>query len=75
MAEVKTARLLLKHLQPADKCRLVELIGAPEVAENLSRVPYLYTLSDAEDWLAVVKENPFNLSIFPQRRTDWRGVS
>ena len=64
MAEIKTARLLLKHLQPADKNRLVELIGVPEVAENLSRVPYPYTLSDAEDWLAVVAENPFNLSIF-----------
>jgi len=64
MAAIKTARLLLKHLQPADKYRLVELIGVPEVAENLSRVPHPYTLSDAEDWLEVVKENPFNLSIF-----------
>jgi hypothetical protein len=27
-------------------------------------VPHPYTLSDAEEWLARVEENPFNLSIF-----------
>ena len=44
--------------------RLVELIGVAEVALNLAGVPHPYTLSDAEDWLARVKESPFNLSIF-----------
>ncbi|MAI16369.1 MAG: GCN5 family acetyltransferase [Gammaproteobacteria bacterium] len=62
--ELKTARLLLKHLGDQDKYRLVELLSVYEVAQSLTRVPYPYTLSDAEDWLARVKENPFNLSIF-----------
>ena len=45
--------------------RLVELIGVAEVALNLAGVPHPYTLSDAEDWLARVKESSFNnLSIF-----------
>ncbi len=64
MTELKTARLLLKHLDDRDKFRLVELLSVYEVAQNLTRVPYPYTLSDAEEWLARVEENPFNLSIF-----------
>ena len=64
ITELETARLLLKHLGDRDKYRLVELLSVYEVAQNLTRVPHPYTLSDAEDWLARVKENPFNLSIF-----------
>ena len=64
MTELKTARLLLKHLGDRDKFRLVELLSVCEVAQNLTRVPHPYTLSDAEEWLARVEENPFNLSIF-----------
>ena len=64
MTELKTARLLLKHLGDRDKFRLVELLSVYEVAQNLTRVPHPYTLSDAEEWLARVEENPFNLSIF-----------
>lgn len=64
MTELKTARLLLKHLDDRDKFRLVELLSVYEVAQNLTRVPHPYTLSDAEEWLARVEENPFNLSIF-----------
>ena len=64
VAEPKTARLLLKHLDDRDKFRLVELLSVYEVAQNLTRVAHPYTLSDAEEWLALVEENPFNLSIF-----------
>ena len=64
MTELKTARLLLKHLGDRDKFRLVELLSVYEVAQNLTRVPHPYTLSDAEEWLARVEEKPFNLSIF-----------
>lgn len=64
MTEIKTARLVLKKLSPADKGRLVNLIGNYEVAKNLSRVPHPYTLADAEDWMARRDINPLNLSIF-----------
>jgi RimJ/RimL family protein N-acetyltransferase len=64
MTIIKTHRLALKHLSHGDMARLVELIGVAEVALNLSGVPHPYTLSDAEDWLARVRESPFNLSIF-----------
>ena len=64
MTIIKTHRLTLKHLDHGDMGRLVELIGLAEVALNLSGVPHPYTLSDAEDWLARVKESSFNLSIF-----------
>ena len=64
ITELETARHLLKPLGDRDKYRLVELLIVYEVAQNLTRVPHPYTLSDAEDWLARVKENPFNPSIF-----------
>ena len=63
ITELETARLLLKHLGDRDKYRLVELLSVYEVAQNLTRVPHPYTLSDAEDWLARVKKNPLT-SVF-----------
>lgn len=59
-----TNRLVLKPLQATDMTRLVELIGTPEVVNNLSQVPSPYTLKDAEEWLAVVSGEKFNLNIF-----------
>ena len=64
MTELKIARLLLKHLDDRDKIRLVDLPSVYEVAQNLTRVRHLYTLSDTEEWLARGEENPFNLSVF-----------
>ena len=64
MRYVKTDRLTLKPLQDRDKARLVALIGDFDVAINLSRVPYPYSLADADDWLSVVESEEFNLSIF-----------
>ena len=55
---------MLKSLQASDMTRLVKLIGTPEVVNNLSQVPFPYTLKDAEEWLAVVSGEKFNLSIF-----------
>ena len=40
MTELKTARLLLWHLDDRDKFRLVELLRVYEVAQNLTRVPH-----------------------------------
>ncbi len=64
MGYVKTDRLTLKPLQDRDKSRSVALIGEFDVAKNLSRVPYPYSLADADDWLSVVESEEFNLSIF-----------
>jgi hypothetical protein len=52
--------------------RLVKLIGTPEVVNNLSQVPFPYTLKDAEEWLVVVSGEKFNLSIFLDGCIDWR---
>jgi RimJ/RimL family protein N-acetyltransferase len=59
-----TRRLVLKPLQASDMTRLVKLIGTPEVVNNLSQVPFPYTVKDAEEWLAVVSGEKFNLNIF-----------
>ncbi|MEC7664409.1 MAG: hypothetical protein VYC77_11925 [Pseudomonadota bacterium] len=64
MGYVKTDRLTLKPLQDRDKSRSFALIGEFDVAKNLSRVPYPYSLADADDWLSVVESEEFNLSIF-----------
>ncbi len=64
MTELKTDRLVLRNLQRKDLPLLVTLIGEWDVAKWLSRVPYPYTMDDAEKWLEIVARQELNLSIF-----------
>ncbi len=49
--EIKTDRLLLRPLGPADAPALVPLIGDYEVSRWLSVVPHPYTLADGETFV------------------------
>ena len=62
--KIQTEKLVLKKLVQADKERLVSLIGDFMVSKTLSNVPYPYTLDDADEWLEIVDNEEFNLSIF-----------
>jgi len=64
MTKIETERLVLKKLVDADKERLVSLIGDFQVSKNLSKVPYPYTLDDADEWLERSHNQKFNLNIF-----------
>ncbi len=56
--------MVLKKPGRHDRQALVSAIGDWEVAKWLSRVPYPYTLSDADDWLQTASESALNLNIF-----------
>jgi RimJ/RimL family protein N-acetyltransferase len=64
MTKIETERLVLKEIVDADKERLVSLIGDFQVSKNLSKVPYPYTLDDADEWLERSHNQKFNLNIF-----------
>lgn len=64
MTRIHTQRLELRKLCRNDLPELVEQINDWEVARWLSRVPYPYTLKDAEAWLQFVGSQSLNLNIF-----------
>lgn len=53
--DIVTKRLCLRPLLQADAPAIAQKINTYEIAKNLSRVPYPYQLSDAEDFLSWVK--------------------
>lgn len=64
MTRIITARLKLRKLRQPDLPALVRQINDWEVARWLSRVPYPYTMQDAESWLEISESQPLNLNIF-----------
>ncbi|WP_084787606.1 GNAT family N-acetyltransferase [Sphingomonas yabuuchiae] len=48
----RTPRLLLRPAWPEDAAALAQAIGHEAVARMAARVPYPYTIGDAEQWLA-----------------------
>ena len=64
MVEIKTERLVVKKIRNSDKERLVTLLGDFEVSKTLGTVPYPYTITDAEKWLEIVRNQEFNLNVF-----------
>ena len=57
MAEVlKTERLVLRPLRWSDAAAIAEKINNFDISKNLARVPYPYTLADAEEFLNWVFE-------------------
>ena len=55
MVEIKTERLVVKKIRNSDKERLVTLLGDFEVSKTLGTVPYPCTITDAEKWLEIVR--------------------
>jgi RimJ/RimL family protein N-acetyltransferase len=55
---LRTARLTLRTVVPADLDALAAGLNDPGVARMLSRVPYPYGRSDAEAFLALVRSRP-----------------
>ena len=55
MVEIKTERLVVKKIRNSDKERLVTLLGDFEVSKTLGTVTYPYTITDAEKWLEIVR--------------------
>lgn len=49
---IRTARLTLRQLEPADAPRIQELAGAREVALNTMHIPHPYPDGAAEEWIA-----------------------
>ena len=66
MTEITTERLILRKATSRDKNTLIREIGAWDVAKWLTRVPYPYTEHHADEFLLIIKDQPFNVSIFRQ---------
>ena len=64
MTKITTERLVLRKPSHNDKSALIKQIGVWDVAKWLTRVPYPYTKSDADEFLQTTKDQTFNLSIF-----------
>jgi RimJ/RimL family protein N-acetyltransferase len=68
MTEITTKRLILRQATSRDKSNLVREIGAWDVAKWLTRVPYPYTEHHADEFLHIIKDQPFNINIFRQHK-------
>lgn len=56
---IRTERLTLRPLTLADAARVAELAGDWDVARMTSRVPYPYTLIDADAWIGSITDGEF----------------
>ncbi len=54
--ELRTARLMLRSLEPGDVPALVRLAGAREIAAMTTRIPHPHAEQDALDFLAQAQE-------------------
>ena len=61
----QTARLFIRPFTDADAPALVPLAGAFEVHDMTLRIPHPYALSDAESWLARLRETYVAGTDFP----------
>ena len=66
MNQITTKRLILRKATHQDKSALISEIGAWDVTKWLTRVPFPYTDSHADEFLQTTKDLPFNLNIFRQ---------
>tara|TARA_Y200000002_G_C22342395_1_gene521471 strand:- start:52 stop:585 length:534 start_codon:yes stop_codon:yes gene_type:complete len=64
MIEIKTTRLVLRHIEPTYKQSLIDLLGDESVASMMSNVPFPYKETDADWWIGAVKTKPYALNIF-----------
>ena len=67
MTEITTQRLVIRKPAHNDKNALIKQIGAWDVAKWVTRVPYPYTKSDADEFLQTTKHQKFNLSVFRKK--------
>ncbi len=54
---LRTRRLILRALRPDDAETVASLINDRRIAENTARIPYPYTLADAETFIAHAQAN------------------
>ena len=66
MTQITTERLILRKATHQDKSALISEIGACDVTKWLTRVPFPYTDSHADEFLQTTKDLPFNFNIFRQ---------
>jgi RimJ/RimL family protein N-acetyltransferase len=66
MNRITTKLLILRKATHQDKSALISEIGAWDVTKWLTRVPFPYTDSHADEFLRMTKDLPFNLNIFRQ---------
>lgn len=50
-ATIDTPRLRLRPVRAADAERIATFLADPDITRMLARVPFPYTLEDAQDWL------------------------
>jgi RimJ/RimL family protein N-acetyltransferase len=55
--QLETRRLILRPPAPADAAAIVRHLNNFAVAGNLARVPYPYSLADAESWLGQQRDD------------------
>ena len=56
---IRTQRLILRPLIQADAARVAELAGDWDVARMTARVPYPYTLIDADHWIRSIGDGEY----------------
>lgn len=56
---IRTARLTLRPLVQGDAARVAELAGDWDVARMTARVPYPYTLVDADHWIRSIGDGEY----------------
>ena len=56
--ELRTVRLVLRPLEPADAPWIAREIARPEVIRMLTSPPYPYALAHAEEWVTQVRTKP-----------------
>jgi RimJ/RimL family protein N-acetyltransferase len=54
LGALRTARLILRAPQPEDAKAVAALVNDIRIAQNTTRIPYPYALSDAHAWLRTV---------------------
>ena len=64
MNQIETERLLLRHWRESDAPHLVGLANHPEIAHMLASMPHPYALSDAQEFLARVRDLPADAAQF-----------
>ncbi len=65
--ELQLAHCALRSLRPSDAASIVQHIGKPSVARNMSAIPHPYSLEHADEWIVTASrrtpETHFGITI------------
>jgi RimJ/RimL family protein N-acetyltransferase len=53
---LETQRLILREITVNDALRITTLLNNHKISRYLSRVPYPYTVDDANEWIGLIRE-------------------